>query len=187
MQTRRHAASDAAGKWPTRALARHSGVHAAALALAAATLFVGPACAGDLGIVQTADLRFGDFVALGPAVVVVPPNGFAHYVDAVAAGGGRPRAARFELAGDAAAWVEVQLPAGPVRIRLAGGEALVRDFVVEASGDAGLVSLGGGRYRLRLDPGGARSLDVGASLHLGSATSEGEGLGGFAVVVTAAP
>lgn len=141
------------------------------------------ALAQDVQIVQTADLRFGDFVPLGAAVVVVPPNGFARYVEAVAVSGSQARAARFELSGKAGAWVEVQTPPAPVRVRFAGGGALVRDFVVEATGDAGLVSLGGGRYRLRLDPGGARTLDVGASLHLAGAGGEGSGATSFAVTI----
>lgn len=153
------------------------------LAIPAMALPGASAQAQDVQIVKTADLRFGDFVPLGAAVVVVPPNGFARYVEAVAVSGSQARAARFELTGKAGTWVEVQTPAAPVRIRFAGGEALVRDFVVEATGDAGLVSLGGGRYRLRLDPGGASTLDLGAALHLASAGGEGSGTANFTITI----
>ena len=152
-------------------------------AILAATL-ASAANAEDVEVVQTSELRFGAFVAVTDGMVTVPPSGFAVYVNAVPTSGAAAAAARFEIKGDPSALVEIQLPSAPVQLRLARGQAMLQRFTLEPLGLRDFAALGAGRYRLRLDPGGSATADVGATLTFSNTGPEGVGAASFPVIVT---
>lgn len=127
-----------------------------------------------ISISNTQGLAFGDFVAESTGSVTVGTEGARSATGGVfliPSSQGLP--ARFTISGSAYATYTIQLPPNDtVKLTGPGIDMTVNNFVSSPSGAGG-----------QLDASGAQTLNVGATLLVGSGQASGDYTGSFSVIV----